>query len=190
MFYVTDASGLDWFGRPWDVGYGRTERNENYQFCAYPSPVAALFLTPFFERFSSPRLWHCSGLGLTCDEGLRSRWKELEILQDFPAVWPTDTQRITFGILCALSVSSHTNFREWAIRYLLGDHSFPSSLEAELLGSDSCGLLLGVLASLRDAFWSSCVCHGAYWDSGMTLDVPQLGSIVLALPPGDIAAGL
>lgn len=87
---------------------------------AYTSPELAVLLNPMHANFKNPVLWEAEGNIDLNDQGLKVGSKKLTTIKIIPVPEITITQKIAFGILCALEVYQEDNFVTWAKNWLTG----------------------------------------------------------------------
>jgi len=109
----------------------------------YQHPLLAVLLNPINADIPYPRLWEIEVSG-KCkhDYGLKSGYQSMTLIKELPLPEITLTQRVAFGILCALEVYKDPAFIEWANAWLRGDDRSVRSSE-----------VAGDAAASRDA-WS------------------------------------
>jgi len=189
----------------WGEGVSNEDENINYHFAVYHGPQTASYMYPCYEGIKNPKLWLCAGQALSRNEGLRSCFAKVTTTKEFKMTWPTTEQRITFGILCAMNLVMHPDFREWAKKYLLGvDQSKEAAhaLNEQLLKEMGipvpktheyvacCHAVLSSVLLEDPALFAANAAHRAYHDSlelTKPLDLEQTAQIVNMLAPADIA---
>jgi len=206
MFYlITDQDNKSWRDVQWGENISHDEENFNYHFAVYHGPQTASYMYPCYEGIKEPKLWLAAGRGLSMNEGLRSYYSQLTTTKEFAITWPTTEQRITFGILCAMNLVMHPEFREWGKKYLKGDdqtkesaHSLNEKLLKEM-GTEvtrdrqyvaCCHAVFSSVLLQDPALFAANAGHRAYHDSlelTQALNLEQTAQIVNMLAPGDIA---
>ncbi len=86
----------------------------------YEDPLVAMMMNPIHASFHNPHLWEAEVEGEMLREATKSGCKKLTTLKQIPLPEITLTQRVAFGILCALEVCAEESFREWAKNWLSG----------------------------------------------------------------------
>ena len=86
----------------------------------YEDPLVAMMMNPAHASFKNPHLWEAEAEGEMLREATKSGCKKLTTLKQIPLPEITLTQRVAFGILCALEVCAEESFREWAKNWLSG----------------------------------------------------------------------
>ena len=86
----------------------------------YEDPLVAMMMNPIHASFNNPHLWEAEAEGEVLREATKSGCKKLTTLKQIPLPEITLTQRVAFGILCALEVCAEESFREWAKNWLSG----------------------------------------------------------------------
>ena len=84
----------------------------------YEDPLVAMMMNPIHASFDNPHLWEAEAEGEVLREATKSGCKKLTTLKQIPLPEITLTQRVAFGILCALEVCADESFREWAKKWL------------------------------------------------------------------------
>lgn len=161
---------------------------------------------PCYEGTKNPKLWTAAGEHLTRDDGFRSKFAKLTIVNEFPITLPTNDQRITFGILCAMNLVLNPLFRAWALKYLRGEdctkesaHAVNEKLIAQLGTSvpreheytDCCHAVLASVMLDDPAVFAANAAHRAYHDSlelPEALNLEQTAQIVNVVSASDIAS--
>jgi hypothetical protein len=88
---------------------------------AYTDPLLAVLLNPTHANIQNPRLWEARGGGRHKDDrGLKIGFENLTTIKELPLPDVTLTQRVAFGILCALEVETNTKWRAWATAWIDG----------------------------------------------------------------------
>lgn len=88
---------------------------------AYTSPLLAVFMNPVHGNFHNPKLWQCEGTVENWGNGTKVGCTSLTTEHTIPLPSVTTTQRVAFGILCALEVNNSDSFKKWAYRWLAGE---------------------------------------------------------------------
>ena len=86
----------------------------------YEDPLVAMMMNPIHASFDNPHLWEAEAEGEVLREATKSGCKKLTTLKQIPLPEITLTQRVAFGILCALEVCEDESFRGWAKKWLSG----------------------------------------------------------------------
>ena len=86
----------------------------------YEDPLVAMMMNPIHASFKNPHLWEAEAEGEMLREATKSGCKKLTTLKQIPLPEITLTQRVAFGILCALEVCEDESFRGWAKKWLSG----------------------------------------------------------------------
>lgn len=221
MIYLTNQDNTDWKGTLWGENITHTEENPNYQFMAYKSLDVAAYMYPCYEGIKEPKFWECTGEGETPYEILRGRFKKLTTLKEVHLMefetfnaetnelkinkFPTNEQRITFGILCSLNLVLNPIFREWAVKYLNGTDPTKQSAQdcSEKLSESvldektppehqyiTCALAaLGSVMLDDPALFAANAAHRAFHDSlelTEPLNLEQTAMIVNMMPRSEI----
>lgn len=207
MYYlITDQDNKTWRDIQWGEGVTNEDENINYHFAVYHGPQTASYMYPCYDGIKEPKLWLAAGRGLSKNEGLRSYYQQLTTTKEFAITWPTQEQRITFGILCAMNLVMHPDFREWAKKYLKGEDQSKESAHAlnekllKEMGTNlpkereyiaCCHAVLSSVLLQDPALFAANAGHRAYHDSlelTQPLNLEQTAQIVNMLPAADIAS--
>jgi hypothetical protein len=99
---------------------GRIKLCENGFHC-YPQSVAlALFMNPKHGNFRKPRAF-LAEVGGDCDlSPTKWAYAEMTLIEELKIPKVTTTQRVAFGILCALEAYKEPNYVTWANNWLSG----------------------------------------------------------------------
>lgn len=206
MFYLlVDQDNKTWRDTQWGENITHEEENDNYHFVVYNSPQAACYMYPCYEGTRNPKIWTATGENLNRDDGFRSKFAKLTTISELPITLPTNEQRITFGILCAMNLVLNPLFRDWALAYLKGDdqtketaHEVNSQLVAqqgtgipeEYEYIDCCHAVLASVMLDDPALFAANAAHRAYHDSfelNIPLSLEEVAQIVDVVSMKDIA---
>jgi hypothetical protein len=166
LYKLTDAKGQTYGATQWGDGIEHTASGIG-ELCgpgwihAYAGSdsdpeagaLLAVLLNPTHGNFDAPRLWLAEGEVGKLDHGLKVGCTRLRTLREVPLPSVSLTQRVRFGILCALAVCPSSkwgaNFRQWAAKWLAGaDRTAESAWAAE--------------AAAREA-WEAWAARAAAW---------------------------
>ena len=133
---------------------------------AYLSPELAVLFNPVHAGYDNPILWEAEGEVVVNDDNTKVGVKKLTTIKQIPLPEITVTQKVAFGILCALEVSKHKKFVNWANKWLSGeDRSKHSAYDAYAAHADT----YGNVATAAHAYYSyyaarvaSYTAHAAY----------------------------
>lgn len=206
MFYlITDQENKTWRDIQWGENVTHEEENFNYHFWVYNSPQVAAYMYPCYEGTKNPKLWTAAGQHCTRDDKIRTLFSRLTSVKQLPMTFPTDEQRINFGILCAMNLVLNPLFRDWALKYLRGEDQTKETakvVEEKLVAQmgtpvprshEYIGCTFAVLASVMlddPALFAANAAHRAYHDSlelTEPLNLDQTAQIVNMLPAAEIA---
>ena len=112
----------------------------------YEDPLVAMMMNPIHASFNNPHLWEAEAEGEVLREATKSGCKKLTTLKQIPLPEITLTQRVAFGILCALEVCADESFREWAKKWLSGKNR------------SACAAYATTIAVSNDVAACCCVC--------------------------------
>ena len=123
-------------GYQWTVGEWR-ETDGSGALCgpgwlhAYEDPLLAVLLNPIHAHIQNPRLWECEADGDGMDDhGIKCGVTRLRLVKELPLPSLTMTQRVSFGILCAMATHRGTAWALWAERWLSGEDRTASAAYA------------------------------------------------------------
>jgi len=117
-----DLTSFD--GCQWELGVKKTTSGEG-ELCSsgwlhcYKAPLLAVLLNSIHADFRNPRIFEVEVGGEELHDGmLKSGFSEMTLMKEIELPIVTLTQRVAFGILCALKVSKDENFIKWAQNWL------------------------------------------------------------------------
>ena len=149
LYKLTDAKGQTYGATQWGEGIEHTASGIG-ELCgpgwihAYAGSdsdpeagaLLAVLLNPAHGDFDAPRLWLAEGEVGKLDHGLKVGCTRLRTLREVPLPSVSLTQRVRFGILCALAVCPSSkwgaSFRQWAAKWLAGADRTAESAWAEV----------------------------------------------------------
>ena len=109
---------------------------------AYTSPLLAVFLDPIHGDIGDTALlWEAEGDVGKTDNGLKVGCTRLKTIRQIEKPLITTAQRIAFGILCALEISTDVDFQKWAKNWLSGKDR---SRETAAMCAEAVGGVLGL----------------------------------------------
>lgn len=207
QYLPTDSDGRDWLNREWGPDKSHTTDNENHRPHTYHDPLTAVLLAPAFEEypaFTVGKLFTAEGTRSDNDL-LRPGWFSLKTLSEVPIPDVTETQRITFGIVCALNVVTQPDFCRWAFDWLSGKDRTPESagaIETKMLDNvlvrapEEClGAGHAAAASVKHVLprdvklYTACAAHRAWADSLAgkdAMNLTEIATVVFMFPPEQI----
>ena len=121
----------------WAIGRTVTASGAGTELCtegvlhAYATPLLAVLLNPIHANIPDPRMLVCDCSDVVAEDWGKSghKWVTPVAEMELPAV--TTTQRVAFGILCALEVYHEREFVAWAEGWLSGhNRSFDAAYAA------------------------------------------------------------
>jgi hypothetical protein len=86
----------------------------------YCNPLIAVLMNPSHANFKNPIMWEGIASGAIKHESLKSGCESFTTIRQIPLPNITTTQRVAFGILCALEVCKDAEFVSWADSWLSG----------------------------------------------------------------------
>ena len=87
----------------------------------YMNPLIAALMNPAHGHFKNPILWECKyDESTSLHKPLKSGSKTVKTIKRIPLPQVTATQRVAFGILCAMRVHKEKEFTKWAKDWLSG----------------------------------------------------------------------
>jgi len=138
MNYVklTDQNLKAHDGFQWEIGKWVTTSGEG-ELCTegwlhcYSHILLAVLLNSIYGDIKNPRAWKVQVRGKKkIDCGLKYGFTKMRLLEELPLPEITTTQRVAFGILCALEVYKEPRFVEWAQNWLSGKDRSQKAAEA------------------------------------------------------------
>ena len=135
LYKLTDQSGCTRGPTQWGPGVSHSGTGDG-DLCgpgwihAYTHPLLAVLLNPIHAALPDPRLWEADGEIALDDSGLKVGCRTLTTLREIPLPQITTTQRVRFGILCAMEVCQDDSWRAWADRWLSGEDRSVSAAAA------------------------------------------------------------
>jgi len=155
-------------GFQWEIGKKEVITTEGGELCSpdyyhyYSDPLLAVFFNSAHANIINPRLFRVDvGGEILSDKGLKFGSKELELIEELELPEVTLTQRIVFGILCALEVNKYTEFELWATAWLDGTDRTENS--AESATSWSTAAWPAAWAASKSAAWAAGAAESAAW---------------------------
>ena len=128
LYKLTDTNGQTRGGTQWGENVTHTATGgESQNLCsngwihAYEHPDLAVLLNPIHCDFQSPQLWESRGVVGKRDGRLKCGCRKLTTVKEIPLPEWNTTQRVAFGILCALEVEKDLLFVSWANKWLSGE---------------------------------------------------------------------
>ena len=113
---------MDWSDCAWKEATGFSSKLcSSGVIHSYESLEIALFMNPSHANIVKPRLLEVECENLLAKDGTKAGYKRMRKIREICSFKePTITQRIAFGILCALQVYTEPGFCLWAKAWLLG----------------------------------------------------------------------
>lgn len=116
---------------------------------AYTHPLIAVLLNPVHANFTSPRLFVARGVVGATAHDLKVGCRSLTTIKETPLPQINITQKVAFGILCALAVYEDADFTRWAKNWLSGsDRSCASARVASNVAANVAAYASGVEACM------------------------------------------
>ena len=103
----------------------------------YQDPIIAVIMNPIHANFNPPRLFEAEAVGELLLEPLKGGCKELTLIKELELPVVTMTNKISFGIYCALKVYKDPKFVLWADKWLSGTNR--NSAAANAAANDAAG---------------------------------------------------
>jgi hypothetical protein len=137
---LTDQQMQTFDGFQWELGVPPPMLNGAKELCSsswypcYEHPLLAVLLNPMHADIDNPRLFliDVEG-GPKLDYGLKRGYRRMTLTEELPVPEITQSQRIAFGILCALEVTADAVFETWAKDWLAGESQARSRSKAVAL---------------------------------------------------------
>ena len=142
---------------------------------AYRDPLVGEFLNPVHANLKEPyTVWQCVANGRMLQEWDKIGVSQLEIVKELDPVYPSSTQRVAFGILCALGGNPSPKWRKWARRGL----SNTDRTEEEAVGAEAAAET-GAAWAARGAVWAArgaeAVTRAAAWAAAAEIERTLVG---------------
>jgi hypothetical protein len=123
-------------GMQWHIGGTNKATKSGNAMCTdqvlhcYAYPELAVLLNPVHANIKEPRLFkiHCSEI--VANDGLKQACKEQTLVEELSLPVFSTTQRVAFGIKCALLVYKDQAFISWAEKWLSGEDRTVASAES------------------------------------------------------------
>lgn len=209
MYLITDQEDKTWRNIQWGENVIHEETNTNYHFAVYDTPAVASYMYPAYDAIAEPKCWIATGEGVSPGScGLRKKYAKLTTLKTYPLTVPSKEKRVTYALVCCLTLIVNPTFRIWALNYLRGtdqtletlkiiENSLWDQMEQELPPAhDYCNCAFPLFAGLTNGQieqYTAYAVHRAYCDSqerNDPLNLDSLAQIVDMLPPEQIAEAL
>ena len=126
-YKLTDENGRTNNSMQWGENITRAVTGSGTVLCTngfihfYMNPLIAALMNPAHGHFKNPILWECKyDESTSLHEPLKSGSKTVKTIKRIPLPQVTATQRVAFGILCAMRVHKEKEFTKWAKDWLSG----------------------------------------------------------------------
>ena len=164
-YKLTNKDGQSYGGTQWKPGVTHEAEGEGMRFCSsdllhlYSHPLLAVFLNPIHANFEEGmRLWEVEAEIVASDRGLKLGTKKATCLQETFLPQVSLTQKVRFGILCALQVNLEGKWRDWANNWLSGKDRSERAAGAAAraaAGGAAAGAALAAVWAARAAAWAA-----------------------------------
>ena len=117
------SNAFQWEIGKWYKTSGKGELCGDGWLHAYHSPDLAILLNPSHADIEEKtmRLFRAEGRGKSLDDkGLKVGFSQMRIVEEIDKPKWTTTQRVAFGLLCAMEVCKNEAWRKWAQDWLSG----------------------------------------------------------------------
>ena len=126
--------GFQWEVGKWVNATGSITRplcTDGWLHC-YDSPLLAILHNPIHADIDNPKLFEVKVKGkCKTDNGLKSGFRSMCLIQELPQPYITHEQHIAYGILCARAVYSNVMWNKWADNWLLNkDRTYTVAVNA------------------------------------------------------------
>jgi hypothetical protein len=165
---LTDKHGRTYNNTQWGPGVTHTASGEG-GLCGpgwihlYEHPLLAAFLNLIHAGFKEPILWSVKVAGKSKnDHGLKLGYTSVTTVRKIKLPQPTTTQRVAFGILCALELPQHGQFVKWATAWLDGKDRDRGSAKRLASGTARSAARSAAVAAAAGAVWA-CGAGSAAW---------------------------
>jgi hypothetical protein len=126
-YKLTDQNMRTYNGFQWKLGEEVIANGKNDKLCNnswlhyYHHPLLAILLNPIHVGIQNPRLFEVEALGKHLnDRGLKGGCTKMTLIKEIPLPVITTTQKVAFGILCAVDCYKEETFVRWANNWLKG----------------------------------------------------------------------
>ncbi len=125
-YKLTDSNGCTKNKTKWGPGVTHMATGNGTALCSdgfihfYDDLLVGVFMNPIQGKFVNLRAFEGESIGEVVTEGTKSGAKGFTTLREVNVPQVSTTQRVAFGILCALEVSKSASFVTWAGKWLSG----------------------------------------------------------------------
>ena len=127
---MTTHNDTEWAIGEWMETSGAGELCSEGWLHAYTDPLLAVFLNSIHANIQNPRLFRGLGDGLFKDDsGLKVGYNRMVILEEMVLPSVTLINRVSFGILCAKSVTADKKWNQWADNWLSGKNRTKAAMD-------------------------------------------------------------
>jgi hypothetical protein len=124
VYKLTDENMCTYNNTQWEIGVAKSTSGKGllcgpgWLHC-YSNKYLAILLNPIHARFERPRLFLAEATGNhSYENGLKEGSTTMKLIKEVDVPQITTTQRVAFGILCALEVEQTHKFNQWAKNWL------------------------------------------------------------------------
>ena len=125
-YKLTDSNGCTKNKTKWGPGVTHMATGNGTALCTngfihfYDDLLVGVFMNPIQGKFVNLRAFEGESIGEVVTEGTKLGAKGFTTLREVNVPQVSTTQRVAFGILCALEVSKSASFVTWAGKWLSG----------------------------------------------------------------------
>src|SRR5271157_3531257 len=143
VYKLTNRDMTTHGGFRWELGKQATAPGEG-ELCGpgwlhcYSDPLLAVLLNPIHANIENPRLFRAEAGGKSKhDQGLKSGYTKMTLIEEIPVPDVTTEQRVRFGILCSTKVYNDPTYTSWAGGWLSGKDRSAAAAEAAWAASEA-----------------------------------------------------
>lgn len=176
--------GFQWKLGKWEHAKGCADRSlctDSWLHC-YDSPLLAVLHIPIHADIENPRLFEVEVSGaMKDDNGIKRGFQSMQLMREISLPRVTTEQRIKYGILCAKTVCTNSDFVCWADCWLSGkDRSSKASeaaskaveaAEAAWVTAEAAAWAASKAAWAAEAAWAAAWAAWAAWAAAKASDL-------------------
>jgi hypothetical protein len=123
LYKLTNENGNTYGNTHWKEGTMHVAEKGKGSLCskfwihAYHNPQMAVLMNPVHAHFKNPILWEAEGV-IGKSDGTKVGCKKLTTTKQIPLPKLSTTQKIEFGIRCAMKVCEDEKWKIWAKNWL------------------------------------------------------------------------
>src|SRR5208283_2502037 len=154
VYKLTNRDMTTYVGFRWEIGKQATASGKG-DLCGpgwlhcYSDPLLAVLLNPIHANIENPRLFRAEAGGKSKhDQGLKSGYTKMTLVEEIPVPDVTTEQRVRFGILCSTKVYNDPTYTSWAEGWLSGK-------ERSAAAADAASVSAGAARAAAWAAWAA-----------------------------------